>query len=239
MSKNAPSAFSDKIIIDALELEISTALLESKRSSPSALSSALAALRDVKEASLVDARLAIFADSSSRAIGIKWLQGQIKMDSVSDEEKTRNLTQSNKLSGVNRDTSTLLNGIDNDKSGSSSSGYIVTPEITKRSELFLWLAIAQIEDGQYTSARSTLSTALMIDPGNERLGAMLELYKAKVRKEGPAGLTLVIVGTVTVLFVSAVVLFYATRGKTSQIGQGGGGGGGGGGGVGGGLKRRR
>ena len=144
MSKNAPSAFSDKIIIDALELEISTALLESKRSSPSALSSALAALRDVKEASLVDARLAIFADSSSRAIGIKWLQGQIKMDSVSDEEKTRNLTQSNQLSGVNRDTSTLLNGIDNDKSG-SSSGYIVTPEITKRSELFLWLAIAQID----------------------------------------------------------------------------------------------
>ena len=232
MSKNAPSAFSDKIIIDALELEISTALLESKRSSPSALSSALAALRDVKEASLVDARLAIFADTSSRAIGIKWLQGQIKMDS--DEEKTRNLTQSNQLIGVNRDTSTLLNGIDNDKSG-SSSGYIVTTEITKRSELFLWLAIAQIEDGQYTSARSTLSTALMIDPGNERLGAMLELYKAKVRKEGPAGLTLVIVGTVTVLFVSAVVLFYATRGKTSQIGQGGGGVGG----VGGGLKRRR
>jgi hypothetical protein len=71
----------------------------------------------------------------------------------------------------------------------------------------------------------------MIDPGNERLGAMLELYKAKVRKEGPAGLTLLIVGTVTVVIVSALVLLYVTRGKTSQIGQGGGGGGG--------LKRRR
>jgi hypothetical protein len=78
----------------------------------------------------------------------------------------------------------------------------------------------------------------MIDPGNERLGAMLELYKAKVRKEGPAGLTLVLLGTVTVLIVSALVLFYATRGKSSRLGRDGGGGGGVGG-VGEGLKRRR
>jgi len=106
--------------------------------------------------------------------------------------------------------------------GDISSG-LVSPLTKMRSEFSLWLAVGLIEDGQYSASRSVLSTAILTDPGNERLGAMLELYKSKVRKEGPAGLALVAVGTVAVILVSAIAWWYAKRG----------------GGSGGGMKRRR
>jgi len=217
---NNTSPFSDKSLIDALEQELLNASTLAKRTSPSALSSAVAALRSsselLKETDLAHARLALFSDSSSRAIGIQWLRKQVVNGNGSEGGGGGGGGKQEK-EGVS--SSVTSGGTDQ---GDNSSG-LVSPSTKMRSEFSLWLAVGLIEDGQYSASRSVLSTAILADPGNERLGAMLELYKSKVRKEGPAGLTLVVVGTVAVILVSAIAWWYAKRG----------------GGSGGGMKRRR
>ena len=213
------SPFSDNSLIDALEKELLNASTLAKRTSPSALSSAVAALRSsselLNESDLANARLALFSDPSSRAIGIQWLRKQVVNGNGSEGGGGGGGRQ--KEDGV---SSSVTSG--RTDQGDNSSG-LVSPLTKKRSEFSLWLAAGLIEDGQYSASRNVLSTAILTDPGNERLGAMLEIYKSKVRKEGPAGLTLVVVGTVAVIFVSAIAWWYATRGGAS----------------GGGLKRRR
>lgn len=202
------SPFSDNSLIDALEKELLNASTLAKRTSPSALSSAVAALRSsselLKESDLANARLALFSDPSSRAIGIQWLRKQVVNGNGSEGGGGRQ-----KEDGV---SSSVTSG--RTDQGDNSSG-LVSPLTKKRGEFSLWLAAGLIEDGQYSASRNVLSTAILTDPGNERLGAMLEIYKSKVRKEGPAGLTLVVVGTVAVIFVSAIAWWYATRGGPS------------------------
>jgi hypothetical protein len=203
---NSPtiSPFSDKALIDALEQELLNAATVAKRASPSALSSAVDALRssssDLKETGLVHARLSIFSDSASRAVGIQWLRKQVTTNGGENDKRIE-------------DPSVTEGRVD--QRGKTDG--LVSPSTKAHSELSLWLAVGLLEDGQFSSARGVLSSAILSDPGNERLGAMLEVYKMRVRKEGPAGLTLVFVGTVAVVVVSTRVWWYATsRGKTSS-----------------------
>ena len=68
-----------------------------------------------------------------------------------------------------------------------SSGY-------RLSDTAFWLAVAHMKNGNFSAARVQLAGLVRADPANERAAALLELYKAEVRREGRRGFLLGLLG---------------------------------------------
>jgi hypothetical protein len=84
------------------------------------------------------------------------------------------------------------------------------------SETAFWLAAGQMQSGQFSGARETLSDLVRRDPANERAAALLEIYKRRVKEEGWKGLAMTAGGVALAVAILVLGVWAWRRGGAEK-----------------------